>query len=153
MVKDKGNMKTYSEKDASLVLCNETEFNMASVASEAEEFEDIALKTAPKSNFSEVVLSAKFCIKQTSKKLDDDQETRAESLYDVDSTQFGKGIINALPDVAEGIQTIVEDAVEEEEASEVAEAVPNLRQRKIAKLRAKLYNSRPYEDFKVTCKF
>ena len=70
-------MKKYSEKDATLVISNETEFNLAAMASEADEFEDISLQTPPKSKFSEVKLSSKFLIKQTNKKLDDDQETRA----------------------------------------------------------------------------
>ena len=77
MVKDMGNMKKYTEKDASLVISNETEFNLATMASETEEFEDIFLQTPPKSKFSEVKLCSKFLIKQTNKKLDDDQETRA----------------------------------------------------------------------------
>jgi hypothetical protein len=54
MVKDKGNMKKYTEKDATLVISNETEFNLATMASETEEFEDIFLQTPPKSKFSEV---------------------------------------------------------------------------------------------------
>ena len=77
MVKDMGNMKKYTEKDASLVISNETEFNLATMASETEEFEDIFLQTPQKSKFSEVKLCSKFLIKQTNKKLDDDQETRA----------------------------------------------------------------------------
>ena len=82
-------------------------------------------------------------------------------MLDTDSTQFGKGLGNALPDITEGIQTITEDAIEEavedavDGAIEAVQApiVPNLKQKKIAKLRAKLHHSRPYEDFKVTCKF
>lgn len=112
MVKDKGNMRKYTEKDATLVLCQETEFNLSTVATESEEFEDIPMTTPKISKFSEVKLCCKFLIQKTQKKLDDDQETRMQSIYEGDSTQFGKGISN-LPNLADGVQAIAEDAIED----------------------------------------
>lgn len=40
MVKDKGNKK-YTEKDATLMISQETEYNLAQNTSESEEFEEI----------------------------------------------------------------------------------------------------------------
>ena len=62
MVKNKGNMKKYTEKDATLVISQETEFNLATMATEADEFEDIICQCPPKSKFSEVKINVKFLI-------------------------------------------------------------------------------------------
>ena len=75
-----------TEKDATLVISKETEVNLAQFASEDFEFEEISLNSPPKSKFSDVKINIKVMISSTQKKLDDDQHTRAESIYEMDPT-------------------------------------------------------------------
>jgi hypothetical protein len=54
MVPEKGNAKKYSEKDATLNISLDTEFDLGNVATEKEELEDIKCLLHPKSKFLDV---------------------------------------------------------------------------------------------------
>ena len=66
------------------------ELNMPVIRTQFEEedfeFEEISLNTPPKSKLSDVKINIKVMISSTQKKLDDDQHTRAESIYEMDPT-------------------------------------------------------------------
>jgi hypothetical protein len=62
-------------KDATLVLSLETPFNLASVTTSQVEVREISLPPPPKSKFSGVKISAKFCVLPTDKAMDIDDDT------------------------------------------------------------------------------
>lgn len=74
------------------MISQETEYNLAQMATEQEEFEEIKLQSPPKSKFSEVKLNLKFLIAPTNKNMEADQNTRTESIYEVDTSKFGKNL-------------------------------------------------------------